>query len=268
MDFATLERRAWTDPAVAGAYAERFPSMTVGSVPDLLDAARVAPGMRVLDIATGPGPAAQAAQRRGARPILFDLSMGMLAHASRAVPGAERIRGSALQIPLRDESLDATFSNFGLLHFPDPDRAFSEAARVLRPGATCAWSVWAEDSIALKLIPRTMERLGLRPALPAGPDFFQFGSPDRMATGLAHAGLRPRPAKVIAWAGTFASTSEYWAAFLDGTARTRASLKALPPTDLETLRLDVEGQLAPYLAADGTLSIPTGAVIGAGTKPA
>lgn len=267
MDFATLERRAWTDPAVAQSYAARFPAVTVGAVPALLEAAQVVPGMQILDIASGPAPAAREARAWGARPILFDFSEGMLRLATAAVPGADRVRGSALSIPLRAESVDATVCNFGLLHFPDPDRALAEAARVLRGGGSAGWSVWSEDSVALRLIPRTMDRLGYRPQLPPGPDFFQYGSPERMAAGLLRAGLRPRPATTIAWTARFGSADEYWKAFFDGTARTRASMHALLGPDQERLRNAVDEELIQYRGEDGSIAIPTGAVIGAGTRP-
>ena len=62
-----LDARAFTafessaHDRIAGAYAKHFAPLTSLALGPLLDAARVAAGRRVLDLATGPGLAAAAA---------------------------------------------------------------------------------------------------------------------------------------------------------------------------------------------------------------
>src|SRR4051812_2428587 len=76
---AGWSRRAETYGRVTGAIPARF-------VDPLLDAAQVGAGMRVLDVATGPGHVAAAAAARGAEPVGVDIAEGMLAVARRGLP--------------------------------------------------------------------------------------------------------------------------------------------------------------------------------------
>jgi ubiquinone/menaquinone biosynthesis C-methylase UbiE len=81
---AGWSRRASTYGRVTGAITARF-------VDSLLDAARVGAGMRVLDVATGPGTVAAAAAARGA-PVGVDIAEGMLALARHDHPQLEGMR--------------------------------------------------------------------------------------------------------------------------------------------------------------------------------
>ena len=63
-EFAAFEHEGWEK--ASGAYARLIAPTTRQSVPATLDAAKVAKGMRVLDVCTGPGILAQGAAERGA----------------------------------------------------------------------------------------------------------------------------------------------------------------------------------------------------------
>ena len=92
---AGWSRRASTYGRVTGAITARF-------VDPLLDAARVGPGMRVLDVATGPGHVAAAAAARGAEPVGVDIAEGMLAVARRDHPQLDFRPGDAEALPFAD----------------------------------------------------------------------------------------------------------------------------------------------------------------------
>lgn len=64
--FQEFERAGWENPGVVAGYHEHMSGITTQSVDDLLDAAGVGKGSRVLDVATGAGYVAGAAARRGA----------------------------------------------------------------------------------------------------------------------------------------------------------------------------------------------------------
>jgi demethylmenaquinone methyltransferase / 2-methoxy-6-polyprenyl-1,4-benzoquinol methylase len=106
-----------------------------------VDLARVSPGSRVLDVATGTGDLALELARRvapGGEVVGSDFSEGMLARA-RAKPrpvGAElRFEwGDALQLPYETDSFDAATVGFGARNFSDLGRGLAEMARVVRPG--------------------------------------------------------------------------------------------------------------------------------------
>lgn len=124
----------------AALYDEAFAHVTAYFMPFLLRAAGVAPGMRVLDIATGTGLSAEAALAAvgpAGHVTAADVSAAMAAKARERLADAPNVSvsvedGQALSFP--DESFDAVLCNLGLMFFPDPVRGLSEFRRVLRPG--------------------------------------------------------------------------------------------------------------------------------------
>lgn len=76
----------------------------------------------------------------------IDLIAGGLRKAHRLVPSARLLQADACELPLEDESVDAVLSANLLEHIHDDRRALAEAARILRPGATCAFVVPAGPS--------------------------------------------------------------------------------------------------------------------------
>jgi demethylmenaquinone methyltransferase / 2-methoxy-6-polyprenyl-1,4-benzoquinol methylase len=106
--------------------------------------ARVRPGSRVLDVATGTGDLAIELARRvspDGQVVGCDFAEGMLARA-RAKAGAGRWRGvrpqfewgDALELPYEDDRFDAATVGFGARNFSDLARGLSELTRVVRPG--------------------------------------------------------------------------------------------------------------------------------------
>jgi ubiquinone/menaquinone biosynthesis C-methylase UbiE len=118
--------------------------------PSLADAARLAPGERVLDLACGTGAATRVAARRvgpAGRVAGVDLNAGMVAVA-RSLPAPEGapiewLDGNATAIPLADASVDAVLCQQGFQFFPDKALALREIRRVLAPGGRLAMSVWS-----------------------------------------------------------------------------------------------------------------------------
>jgi 2-polyprenyl-3-methyl-5-hydroxy-6-metoxy-1,4-benzoquinol methylase len=84
--FRAFEQSGWD--ASADKYDQRFGHLTPFFCEPLLDGAGVTAGIRVLDIATGPGYVAGAAADRGADVIGIDFAPSMVTAARKLNPNA------------------------------------------------------------------------------------------------------------------------------------------------------------------------------------
>lgn len=132
----------------------------------LVDAAYLAPGERVLDVACGTGVVARVAAKHvgpTGRVVGVDLSPGMIAVA-RALPapvGApiEWLEQSALDLQLKDASFNAVLCQQGLQFFPDKAVALKEMRRVLDHGGRLALSVWNSTGLYNNAVGDALARL-------------------------------------------------------------------------------------------------------------
>ncbi len=92
--------------------------------------------LEVLEIATGPGLLAKHVAPAARRMIATDYSDGMIAEARKGECPANLSFevADAMDLPYADDSFDAVLIANALHLVPDPGRALSEIARVLRPG--------------------------------------------------------------------------------------------------------------------------------------
>jgi demethylmenaquinone methyltransferase / 2-methoxy-6-polyprenyl-1,4-benzoquinol methylase len=110
----------------------------------VLELAAPRPGEDVLEVATGTGVQLVSLARasRGGRTAGVEIAEGMLAQTRRRLRAAgldnevELIAGSALELPLPDESFDLVVNSYMLDLMPRADipAALAEFERVLRPG--------------------------------------------------------------------------------------------------------------------------------------
>lgn len=113
----------------------------------LLDAADVRPGQRVLDVGTGDGNVACAAIERGADALGCDLSHEQLRRARGREPRVLLAAGDAERLPVADAAYDAVLSCFAVVAAPDPDLATAELFRAVAPGGVVALTAWADDGM-------------------------------------------------------------------------------------------------------------------------
>ena len=124
-EFHDFEQAGWEKAAAA--YEQGFGDLTIQSVGPLLDAVGAGPGVRLLDVACGPGYVAAAAARRMSSVVGVDFSSSMVALASERNPGLEFLEGDAESLDFQECSFDAAVMNFGMLHLAHPEAAISEA---------------------------------------------------------------------------------------------------------------------------------------------
>ena len=106
-------------------------------------------GSQVLDVAAGNGNATLAAARSGARAIGVDYVPALLEDGrARALTEALDVEfrlGDAEDLPVADDSMDATLSVFGTMFAPDHQRTADELIRVTRSGGTIGLASWTPD---------------------------------------------------------------------------------------------------------------------------
>jgi demethylmenaquinone methyltransferase/2-methoxy-6-polyprenyl-1,4-benzoquinol methylase len=123
---------------IAGVYDVMNSVMTVGMHQRwrerAVELARVGPGSRALDVATGTGDLAVALRAAGAEVVGCDFSEEMLERARSKEPSAHFEWADALALPYEDDSFDAATVGFGARNFSDLGQGLREMVRVVRPG--------------------------------------------------------------------------------------------------------------------------------------
>lgn len=224
----------------------------------LLAAARLAPGQRVLDLASGPGLLARSAQDRvgdGGLAIASDISEGQLA----CCPDLVRVAADGEALPFADKSFDRVLCGLGLMFFPDDQAALREIHRVLRPDGLLALSVWgrAEEVPLVETALACMRRL-LPPPKVARPSIFRFGDAEELTRRVAGdsvgrylGNFRDVEIRHCRFTTSFSDAAAHWQGFLDLAGGAAESLSRLPAERQQALAAAVVDELAPHAVPDG-----------------
>ena len=176
--FAEIERESWNRKAASyGGSSMRTTSQAYSAILDSLGDLR---GRDLLEVASGTGHLAAEALERGAKYIGLDVASAMVELARKNTPGADFRVGDGEALPFADESFDAALCSFGLLHMPQPENAMAEIARVLRPAARFAYTVWRkpEKTHWFGMIREVFrQHADMSVPLPEAPDMFMLADP-------------------------------------------------------------------------------------------
>jgi len=123
--------------------------------PVLVEAAGIATGDRVLDVAAGPGNTAIPAALAGARVVASDLTpelfeRGRQDAAERGVE-LEWVEADAESLPFPDDDFDAVLSSVGVMFAPHHQATADELVRVCRPGGTIGLINWTPEGFIGRL---------------------------------------------------------------------------------------------------------------------
>jgi SAM-dependent methyltransferase len=243
---------------VAEAYETAFvPAFFAQWAPLLCDAAGVASGQRVLDVACGTGIVARTAADRVAPDgtvVGVDLNEAMLTVARRVRPDIEFRQSDASALPAADAEFDAVLCQMALMFFPDRAGALREMARVAVPGATVAL-----------LVPGALEHqdsfswfvdVAVRHA---GPDarslltaYFVCGDLDELTALVGSAGLEVLTARTEV--GTYRAPSVD--AFVTTEVESTPLVQRMTDEVYGLIRADAHDVLAPFTTAGGRVEAP------------
>jgi SAM-dependent methyltransferase len=122
-------------------------NLVVKQSDDLVDALRILPDERVLDVACGSGNAAISAARRSWTKTVGADFVPELLERGRERAAADRlevefVEADAQDLPFEDASFDVTISVFGAMFAPDQPKTAAELLRVTKPGGRIGMANW------------------------------------------------------------------------------------------------------------------------------
>ncbi|MGE0258744.1 MAG: class I SAM-dependent methyltransferase [Alphaproteobacteria bacterium] len=242
----------------------------------LLAAAAVRPGERVLDIGCGTGvttvPYARAVGPSG-HVTGADISRPMLDAARRRVDGAglnnvDLILADAQVHEFAPESYDLLTSRLGVMFFADPAAAFRNLIRALRPGGRLCMAVWATiDENPHWRIPFeiAVRRLGApAPQPPRAPGPHALGDRDYLrgilhAAGFAAIAIQARPFHVRVATQTAAAEHATQSSLLQHLFDEKRADEAARQAILR----DIEAAFTPFAVSEGVRLPATFLLVGA-----
>jgi ubiquinone/menaquinone biosynthesis C-methylase UbiE len=254
-DLAALKRRSqatWAsgDFAVIGSTLQ-----IVGET--LCEAAGVAAGERVLDVACGNGNAALAAARRFARVTGVDFVPALLekARARAAATGLalELREADAEALPFEDGAFDAVLSTFGVQFTPDQPRAARELLRACRPGGRIALAAWTPDGF----VGRLFKTVGAHVPPPPGARSPAFWGTEGGLAELFGPGAGALRTAVRNFTFRYLSPAHFVEVFRTWYGPIHRAFQALPPDGQATLERDLRALVeGANVARDGSLAVP------------
>lgn len=194
---------------------------------DLLAHAQPRAGLRVLDIATGPGEPAMTLSRivgeRGSV-LGIDLAERMieLARSNAKAASLKNVEFRVMDaenLDLPDGSFDLVTCRFGLQIVTDPERTLGEVRRVLKPGGRLAATVWGpgERCPAIHVMVGPMLEHAEPDETGYLPTPYEMGGPGELVALLEKHGFREARETRVTHDWTFPSLDAWLHAALKGT---------------------------------------------------
>jgi SAM-dependent methyltransferase len=228
-------------------------------------------GDTVLELAAGVGETGFEAARmvgKTGRLITTDLSPAMLDAARRRgtelrVANVDYRVMDAERIALDDNSVDGVLCRFGYMLMADPETAFAETRRILRPGGRLTLAVWGAlernpffGIIAVSLVQRGYIE---PPEPPPAPGPLSMARAQRLEGLVRAAGFAAVRTEEVAGRFVLQDVDEYLSMIADTAGPIGLALRGLAEPDRAAVRADVEESLRRF-AAGGGYELPSAAL--------
>jgi ubiquinone/menaquinone biosynthesis C-methylase UbiE len=277
--FKDAVRQAWNDSA--SGWNHQTPSIHDWlAVPTaaLLDAARIGPGMRVLDIAAGAGDQTLDMARRvgeSGSVLATDISPAILQFASENAhqAGLAQVRTQvcdAEDLALDETGFDAAVCRLGLMLCPNPLWALRQMHQVLRPGGRASVLVFSEPKrnpcIGI-LMTTACRHAGLAPRDPFTPGgLLSLGKPGLLEDYFQQAGFTDVATERIQAPFQLPSARDYLHFVRSSASPILQILGHLNPEAREAALQDMQEQLEVFQLPEGWEG-PNELLLASGSKP-
>jgi len=219
---------------------------------DWLDAPK---GLRWIDVGCGNGAFTEVLIARGAPAAVtgIDPSDGQLSYA-RSRPGAKMAQfqvAAAQDLPFTADSFDAASMALVITFVPDPLKAATEMARVVRPGGTVATYMWDFDNGGFPLQPlyAAMRSLDIPVVLPPSRE---ASREKEMREIWEKAGLQSVATEVIRVRIAYSDFDDFWDSNTAPIGPSGKTFSELPPDSRDRLKARVREKLP--IGADGRIA--------------
>ena len=243
---------------------------------ELLDHIRPTPGLRVLDVATGPGEPALtmgAMVSPGGSVLGIDLSSKMIQVAKknaskRKLANVEFKIMDAEKMPLKTSTVDLAVSTFGFQIITNPEKAAAEMLRVLKPAGRIGLTVWSTgDRIpALHVMVEPMLEHAEPDETGYLPTPYELGGPGQLTSMIEEVGFAH--AEEIRVQGEWRAPSEeaYLKMLVDGTPLGHSMKEEEPDIQRQILQR-TRANVSKWRLSTGEVRIPAECVLVIGSKP-
>ena len=270
----------WQNPQVASGYRKWSAEEAEwgrGARDLIIAQAKLASGMNVLDVGSAHGEPALAVARavQPGRVALIDIVPELLTIA------AERARAAGLEnvtthvadahaLPFPDNSFDRVTCRLTAMYFADPQQAFKEALRVLKPGGVAVYLVWGafEQPMFKDIIGLLFQYVPPPDDEPGAPSPFAYSQAGTLGKALRDAGFVSVCEESATLPTTFPGSPEgWWEWLVDLAAPVQTWVASLSDVDRRRALAEIHAALRRYY--DGKIvTVPIDVIIASGTKAA